>query len=117
MKCAFWWGREADPNVRNGWEADIAEQRLNRQKRAMTATCCERMADELSQACDLHADRAACPDAMIAQVRGGFGLYVRDGEDGYAASTIEIAYCPWCGTRLPPIGDLDLSSMPEEDVR
>jgi hypothetical protein len=75
------------------------------------------MADELSQACDLHADRAACPEAMIAQVKGGFGLYVRDGEDGYAASTIEIAYCPWCGTKLPPIGDLDPSSASEENVR
>ncbi len=83
----------------------------------MTASCCERMAYDLSQTCDLHADRAACPDAMIAQVRGGFGLFVRDGEDGYADSTIEIAYCPWCGTKLPPIGDLDLSSTTEENVR
>ena len=75
------------------------------------------MAYDLYQTCDLHAVRSACADAMIAQVRGGFGLYVRDGEDGYAASTIEIAYCPWCGTKLPPIGDIDLSSMPEENVR
>ncbi len=67
----------------------------------MTAPCCERMADDLGQTCNLHADRAACPEAMIARVRGGFGLYVRDGEDGYAGSVIEIAYCPWCGTRLP----------------
>jgi hypothetical protein len=74
------------------------------------------MADDLGQTCDLHADRAACPDAMIAHVRGGFGLYVRDGEDGYAGSVIEIAYCPWCGTRLPPIGDLDRASAPEDDV-
>jgi hypothetical protein len=80
----------------------------------MTATCCERMAHDLSQTYDLHTERSACPDAMIDQVRGGFGLYVRDGEDGYAASIIEIAYCPWCGAKLPPIGDLDLSSMPEE---
>ena len=71
------------------------------------------MAYDLGQTCELHADRAACPDAMIAQVGGGLGLYVRDGEDGYAASAVEIAFCPWCGTRLPPVGDLDPSSMPE----
>lgn len=75
------------------------------------------MASDLNQTCEHHADRAACPDAMIAQVRGGFGLYVRDGEDGYATSTIEIGYCPWCGIKLPPIGDLDLSVIPAENVR
>ena len=72
----------------------------------MTKACCERMAYDLDQVCDLHPDRAACPDALIGEVRGGFGLYVRDGEDGYGGSVIEIAYCPWCGTTLPPIGDL-----------
>lgn len=66
-------------------------------------TCCDRMAFDLDQKCDLHADRAACPDAMIARVSGGYGLYVRDGEDSYGSSVIEIAYCPWCGTRLPAI--------------
>ena len=79
-------------------------------------TCCDRMAFDLNQSCELHADRAACPDAMIATVRGGYGLYVRDGENGYGSSVIEIAYCPWCGAKLPPIGDLDLSAMPEEEL-
>jgi hypothetical protein len=64
------------------------------------------MADDLSQQCDMHPDRAACADAMIAEVRGGFGLYVRDGEEGYGSSVIEIRYCPWCGTKLPPINDI-----------
>jgi hypothetical protein len=45
---------------------------------------------------------------MIAEVRGGYGLYVRDGEDGYGGSVIEIAFCPWCGAGLPPIADLDV---------
>lgn len=75
------------------------------------------MAYDLDQRCKLHPDRAACPDAMIAEVRGGFGLYVRDGQDGYASSTIEIAYCPWCGTKLPTIADIDLSKLADEDVR
>jgi len=65
------------------------------------------MTADLTQKCALHADRWACPDAMIAEVRGGFGLYVRDGKNSRATSVIEIAHCPWCGTRLPPIGDLD----------
>lgn len=78
-------------------------------------SCCERMAGDLARTCEMHPDRAACPDAMIAPMRGGYGLYVRDGEDGYGASVIEIAYCPWCGTRLPPIADLDLTRLPRDD--
>jgi hypothetical protein len=74
------------------------------------------MAYDLDQECDLHSDRAACPDAMIAEVSDGFGLYVRDGEDGYAESTIEIAYCPWCGTKLPPVGHIALTGPPEDNV-
>lgn len=81
----------------------------------MMGYCCDRMADDLSQTCEYHQDRAACPDAMIGEVRGGFGLYVRDGEQGYGTSLIEIAYCPWCGTNLPPIDDIDLDSLPEDD--
>lgn len=69
----------------------------------MSSPCCERMADDLNQMCDLHPDRAACPDAMIAPMNGGYGLYVRDGEGGYGDSVIEIAFCPWCGAKLPPI--------------
>jgi hypothetical protein len=74
------------------------------------------MASDLNHVCELHSDRAGCPDAIIAQVRGGYGLYVRDGDDGYGSSVIEIGFCPWCGTSLPPIGELDLSGLPP-DVR
>lgn len=80
----------------------------------MTKPCCDRMAFDLAQKCDLHHDRAACPDAMIAPVGGGYGLYVRDGEEAYGSSVIEIAYCPWCGARLPPIGESDLSDPSTE---
>ena len=81
----------------------------------MSTPCCERMAFDLNQVCELHADRAACPDAMIAPVRGGYGLYVRNGENGYGQSVIEIGFCPWCGSKLQPIGDIDLSQLPSED--
>lgn len=69
--------------------------------------CCERMAYDLHQVCNHHPDRNECPDALIAEVRGGFGLIIHDG----SSSTIEIAFCPWCGTNLPPIGDLDLDNL------
>lgn len=75
------------------------------------------MAHDLEHKCQQHVDRAACPDAMIAPVRGGYGLYVRDGEDGYGGSILEIAYCPWCGTKPPPIGEIDLSKLPTDGAR
>ena len=64
--------------------------------------CCERMALQLTQECELHSSRYDCPDSLINRVRGGYGLIVL-GTD----SVIEIAFCPWCATRLPPIEDLD----------
>jgi hypothetical protein len=60
--------------------------------------CCERMAIQLDQRCEMHASRYDCPDSIMHRVRGGYGLIVL-GTD----SVIEIAFCPWCGTRLPPI--------------
>ena len=75
-------------NVRNGSKAGIAEQASRaKNKYALVRS----KAYDLNQKCELHADRAACPDAMIAEVRGGYGLYVRDGEGGYGDSVIEIA--------------------------
>jgi len=61
--------------------------------------CCDRMKFDLEQVCDQHPDRFDCPDNLVARVRGGFGLIVRNGADGL----IEIRFCPWCGTELPPI--------------
>jgi hypothetical protein len=66
------------------------------------------MAYDLAQVCPDHPDRRECPDALIAEVRGGFGLIVHDG----SRSVIEIRYCPWCGTKLPPIAPLDLGDEP-----
>lgn len=69
----------------------------------LSAVCCQRMADDLERICTHHPDRLDCPDALIAQVRGGFGLIVHDG----GSSVIEIGFCPWCGTALPSIGFID----------
>jgi len=78
----------------------------------MSDPCCDRMAEDLSLVCEEHPERDDCPDALIARLRGGYGLYVHDGENGHGASVIQIAYCPWCGTRLPDIDEIDLSSFP-----
>lgn len=51
------------------------------------------MAADLNQTCDEHPERVDCPDALIAEVRGGFGIIIHDG----GASVIEITHCPWCG--------------------
>ena len=80
----------------------------------MTATqqyCCHRMRLDFEQRCELHPDRRQCPDNFIAQVRGGYGLIVHDG----GSAVREIAYCPWCGTHLPPIKNLDLPNG-DDDV-
>ena len=66
----------------------------------MADVCCDRMRYDLEQVCDIHGDRPDCPDALIGQTNGGFGLLAHDG----GSSVIAIAYCPWCGTRLPDMG-------------
>lgn len=65
----------------------------------MSEHCCDRMDADLAHRCEVHQDRADCPDALIAKMRNGYGLIVHDG----GGSVIEIAFCPWCGTKLPSI--------------
>lgn len=74
----------------------------------MSKHCCDRMDANLARSCDIHPDPADCPDNLIAEVRGGYGLRIHDG----GTSVMGIAYCPWCGTKLPRIGDLNLSAQP-----
>ena len=52
--------------------------------------CCERMGHDLNRTCALHANRFDCPDALIAQMRGGYGVIVHDG----GSSVVKIAFCP-----------------------
>jgi hypothetical protein len=49
--------------------------------------------------CDLHPDRFECPDALVNYSEHGedYGLIIHDG----SSSVISIAFCPWCGTKLP----------------
>jgi hypothetical protein len=64
----------------------------------MSVFCCERMAADLNRTCKDHPDRFDCPDNLVAILkRGDYGLIVHD----RGSSVISIAFCPWCGTRLP----------------
>ena len=66
--------------------------------------CCDRMVLQLEEKCESHSSRYDCSDSLIHRVRGGYGLIVLG-----TNSVIEIAFCPWCGARLPAIEDLNLS--------
>ena len=61
------------------------------------------MDQELDKKCDIHEDRFGCPDSVIDLVEGCYGLIVHDGGN----SIIEISFCPWCGSPLPPECDPD----------
>ncbi|MGK5545323.1 DUF6980 family protein [Streptomyces sp. URMC 127] len=65
----------------------------------MSDHCCETMTRQVHWHCDTHADRYACPDALVvfSEKFREYGLVIHDG--GTASSG--IAYCPWCGVRLP----------------
>jgi hypothetical protein len=60
--------------------------------------CCDEMRAQVERTCDLHPDRWDCPDCLVAYspVRGEFGLMIHDG----GTASIQIRFCPWCGTRL-----------------
>lgn len=76
--------------------------------------CCDRMATNVEKVCEYHPDRYDCPDALVDAVRGGYGLMIHsDGGD----SVIEIAFCPWCGTKLPPIADLSEEELEANERR
>jgi hypothetical protein len=65
----------------------------------MIRHCCATLTDQVNQRCDQHESLFDCPDALIdfsARFQE-YGLIVRDG----GTSSVKIAFCPWCGTRLP----------------
>ncbi|KXO98382.1 DUF6980 family protein [Tsukamurella tyrosinosolvens] len=57
------------------------------------------MAAQVEFACDRHPELADCPDSLIKRSTtfGEYGIRVHDG----GSSWVTIAYCPWCGTKLP----------------
>jgi hypothetical protein len=66
----------------------------------MADHCCEMMRYNVEYTCDLHEDRFDCPDCLVHYDadRGEYGLIFLN-EAGGGVSI--IAYCPWCGTKLP----------------
>jgi hypothetical protein len=61
--------------------------------------CCMTMTAAISTNCALHPGRSDCPDALVAYVPkfDEYGLLIHDG----GTSSVTIAFCPWCGVRLP----------------
>jgi hypothetical protein len=57
------------------------------------------MRSNVESTCETHSDRHACPDCLIDYwpSTDRYGIMVHDG----GTSMIVIAYCPWCGTKLP----------------
>ncbi|MFD7882173.1 DUF6980 family protein [Streptomyces bauhiniae] len=65
----------------------------------VTNHCCETMSRQVDVSCDEHDNPHSCPDALIefSAKFQEYGLIIHDG--GTSSST--IAFCPWCGRRLP----------------
>lgn len=49
--------------------------------------------------CPTHQNTFECPDALIyfSKKFNEYSLYIHDG----GTSTVNIRYCPWCGSELP----------------
>lgn len=65
----------------------------------MATHCCEMMRSNVESECEHHPNRRDCADALIDfwPASQMYGLMIHDG----GSSVIAIAYCPWCGTKLP----------------
>lgn len=61
--------------------------------------CCEKMREEVERRCKKHAARSDCPDCLIdySPHFREYGIIIHDG----GSSVSRIAFCPWCGSRLP----------------
>ena len=60
--------------------------------------CCDELREQVEYRCGAHPDPYGCADNVIVRTEAGYyGLPVHDG----GSSHIVIAFCPWCGVRLP----------------
>jgi hypothetical protein len=54
--------------------------------------------ENVEEQCAAHDDPYDCPDVVVVwSDKGYFALPIHDG----GSSHIVIAFCPWCGQRLP----------------
>lgn len=65
----------------------------------MNRFCCNRMQIEVTKKCTQHALSFDCPDNIVLYLDrfDEYGIIVHDG----GRSMIAIAFCPWCGKKLP----------------
>lgn len=71
----------------------------NRRGKLVGRHCCKRLAESVSEECEQHPDRFDCADALLAYwpKYDEYGVIVHDG----GSSMVLIAFCPWCGAKLP----------------
>ncbi len=62
--------------------------------------CCEKMKRQVEHSCSTSHPSPPCPDQLVSfnDVFNEYGLVIHDG----GTSSIEISFCPWCGSQLPP---------------
>ncbi|PWF64368.1 hypothetical protein CBX96_04235 [Shewanella sp. BC20] len=65
----------------------------------MNKHCCRDMEDAITLDCDQHIDVLECPDVLVSYIPkfDEYGLIIHDG----GSSSLEIRFCPWCGSKLP----------------
>ena len=61
--------------------------------------CCNQMNRQLSLKCEHHPNEFDCPDVLVNYNPkfDEYGLIIHDG----GTATMEMFYCPWCGSKLP----------------
>ena len=77
------------------------------------------MRSNVEYVCDVHPDRYDCGDCLIDFWPSSkrYGIMIRNDAGG---GMIVIAYCPWCGTKLPDLDDdagsrmIDVSGFADE---
>jgi hypothetical protein len=72
---------------------------LSRNEHDRTDPCCPTMRENLRVTCPIHNSPFACTESVIAHMPTDdyYGLIIHDG----GGSVYVIAYCPWCGAKLP----------------
>ncbi|OOG39828.1 hypothetical protein [Polaromonas sp. A23] len=65
----------------------------------MKKHCCDALGQQAEFTCPQHPVLHDCPDALVSYSPkfNEYALIVHDG----GASGVVIAYCPWCGSKLP----------------
>lgn len=65
----------------------------------MKKHCCQEMESSIALNCDQHQDVYQCPEMLVSYIPkfDEYGLIIHDG----GSSSLEINYCPWCGSKLP----------------